>query len=57
MVPRCGEFGLLQEWRERVVNGLVHVQGIGILFWIQNMMAMRAADNGISMLLFLGMRN
>ena len=53
MVPRCGEFGLLQEWRERVVNELVHVQGIGILFWIQNMMAMSAADNYISMLLFL----
>ena len=53
MGHRCGGFGLLQEWRERVVNGLVHVQGIGILFWIQNMMAMRAADNSISMLLFL----
>ena len=38
---------------ERVDNGLVHVQGLGILFWIQIMMALRAADNGISMLLFL----
>ena len=53
MGPRYGGFGLLQGWRERVDNGLVHVQGLGILFWIQIMMALRAADNGISMLLFL----